>query len=65
MASVPQFTDAAQPEQEWKDLLEMILPPQGEWTEEEYQHILCVIQSLSLVIAKSVVIRDGRRGKHP
>ena len=36
MASVPQFTDAAQPEQEWKDLLEMILPPQGEWTEEEY-----------------------------
>ena len=36
MASVPQFTDAAQSEQEWKDLLEMILPPQGEWTEEEY-----------------------------
>ena len=36
MASVPQFTDAAHSEQEWKDLLEMILPPQGEWTEEEY-----------------------------
>ena len=36
MASVPQFTDAAQSEQQWKDLLEMILPPQGEWTEEEY-----------------------------
>src|SRR6516162_11794515 len=36
MASVPQFTDAAQSEQKWKYLLEMILPPQGEWIEEEY-----------------------------
>jgi hypothetical protein len=36
MASVPQFTDAAQSKREWKDVLEMILPLQGEWTDEEY-----------------------------
>src|ERR1700730_5525833 len=36
MASKPQFTDAAQSEQQWKDLLERILPLQGEWSEEEY-----------------------------
>jgi Uma2 family endonuclease len=36
MASVPQFNDAAQSEQEWKDLLKELLPAQGEWSQDEY-----------------------------
>ncbi len=36
MATVPQLTTALPSPQEWKDLLEEILPPQGNWSEEEY-----------------------------
>ena len=36
MATAPPLTTAAPPAQEWKDVLEEILPPQGEWSEEEY-----------------------------
>ena len=36
MATVPQLTTDLPSAQEWKDLLEEILPPQGEWSEEEY-----------------------------
>ena len=36
MATAPQFTTARPAAQEWKDLLEEILPPQGEWSEDEY-----------------------------
>ncbi len=36
MASVPRLTPDPSPAQEWKDLLEQILPPQGGWSEEEY-----------------------------
>jgi hypothetical protein len=36
MASAIQPTTELPPAQEWKDLLEEILPPQGQWSEEEY-----------------------------
>jgi len=36
MATVVQLTDDLSSALEWKDLLEDILPRQGEWTEEEY-----------------------------
>ena len=36
MASVPQLTTTLPSAQEWKDILEEILPPQGEWSEDEY-----------------------------
>ena len=36
MASATQPTTELPSAQEWKDLLEQILPPQGEWSEEEY-----------------------------
>jgi len=36
MASVTQPTTEHSTGQEWKDVLEDILPPQGEWSEEEY-----------------------------
>jgi len=36
MATVPQLTTTIPSDQEWKDLLEEILPPQGAWSEEEY-----------------------------
>src|SRR5271157_378345 len=36
MATVPQLTTTLPYTQEWKDLLEEILPPQGNWSEEEY-----------------------------
>jgi len=36
MASVPQLTTSLPSAQEWKDMLEEILPRQGEWSEEEY-----------------------------
>jgi Uma2 family endonuclease len=36
MASLPQFTSAAQSEQEWQDLLEELLPAQGAWSQDEY-----------------------------
>jgi Uma2 family endonuclease len=36
MAAVPPFTDTAQSEQEWKDLLKELLPAQGEWRQDEY-----------------------------
>ena len=36
MATGPQPTTALPSAQEWKDLLEEILPPQGEWSEDEY-----------------------------
>ena len=36
MASATQPTTELPSAQEWKDVLEQILPPQGEWTEEEY-----------------------------
>ncbi len=36
MATVPQLTTTLPSPQEWKDLLEEILPPQGNWSEEEY-----------------------------
>jgi len=36
MATVPQLTTSLPSTPEWKDLLEDILPPQGNWSEEEY-----------------------------
>jgi Uma2 family endonuclease len=36
MATVPQSLTTLPPAQEWKDLLEELLPPQGQWSEEEY-----------------------------
>jgi len=36
MASTTQPTTESPSAQEWKEVLEQILPPQGEWTEEEY-----------------------------
>src|SRR5229473_114238 len=36
MASVSTVTTELPPSQEWKDLLEEILPPQGQWSEEQY-----------------------------
>jgi Uma2 family endonuclease len=36
MASTTQPTTELPSAQEWKDLLEELLPPQGNWTEEEY-----------------------------
>ena len=36
MATVSQLTTTLPSTQEWKDLLEEILPPQGSWSEEEY-----------------------------
>ncbi len=36
MASATQPTTELPSAQEWKELLEQILPPQGEWSEEEY-----------------------------
>lgn len=36
MASVSNHTDEIPAAQEWKDLLAAVLPPQGEWSEEEY-----------------------------
>ncbi len=36
MATAPQLTTDAQAVQEWKDLLEGILPRQGAWSENEY-----------------------------
>jgi Uma2 family endonuclease len=36
MASAPPLTTTAPPALEWKDVLEEILPPQGEWSDEEY-----------------------------
>ena len=36
MATVSRFANRLPPGQEWKDLLEDILPPQGEWSEEAY-----------------------------
>jgi len=36
MSTAPQFTTANQAAQEWKDLLEEILPPQGAWSEDAY-----------------------------
>jgi Uma2 family endonuclease len=36
METVPQPTTALPSAQEWKDMLEEMLPPQGEWSEEEY-----------------------------
>jgi Uma2 family endonuclease len=36
MATGPQLTTTFPPVQEWKDLLEEILPPQGAWSEDEY-----------------------------
>jgi Uma2 family endonuclease len=36
MANAPEITSTAQPAEEWKDLLEEILPRQGSWSENEY-----------------------------
>jgi Uma2 family endonuclease len=36
MATAPQLTTAPASDQEWKDMLEELLPPQGAWSEEEY-----------------------------
>jgi Uma2 family endonuclease len=36
MATGPQLTTMVSTDQEWKDLLEELLPPQGCWSEEEY-----------------------------
>ena len=36
MATAPQVTTGDESSQEWKDLLEDILPPQGAWSEDEY-----------------------------
>src|SRR5713101_1137407 len=36
MATALQATTDLPASQEWKDVLEEILPPQGEWSEEEY-----------------------------
>jgi Uma2 family endonuclease len=36
MATVPELTTSPPTAQEWRDLLEELLPPQGSWTDEEY-----------------------------
>ena len=36
MATVTTLTTAVPSAQEWKDVLEEILPPQGRWSEDEY-----------------------------
>jgi len=36
MASATQSITELPPTQEWKDMLEELLPPQGNWTEEQY-----------------------------
>jgi Uma2 family endonuclease len=36
MATAPTLTTALPSAQEWKDMLEEILPPQGRWSEDEY-----------------------------
>ena len=36
MAGAPHHTTEPLSVQEWKDVLDQIVPPQGEWTEEEY-----------------------------
>jgi Uma2 family endonuclease len=36
MATESPLTTALSPAQEWKDVLEDLLPPQGQWSEEEY-----------------------------
>ena len=36
MATVPLLTTTLPTAQDWKDVLEEILPPQGEWSEDEY-----------------------------
>jgi Uma2 family endonuclease len=36
MATAPAITTAFPPAQQWKDVLEELLPPQGRWSEEEY-----------------------------
>jgi Uma2 family endonuclease len=36
MATAPTLTTALPSTQEWKDVLEEILPPQGRWSEDEY-----------------------------
>ncbi len=36
MPTVPQLTISLPSTPEWKDLLEDMLPPQGNWSEEEY-----------------------------
>jgi Uma2 family endonuclease len=36
MATVPELATTAARAQEWKDLLEEILPPQGQWSPDEY-----------------------------
>ena len=36
MATAPTLTTPLPSAQEWKDVLEEILPPQGRWSEEEY-----------------------------
>jgi Uma2 family endonuclease len=36
MATLPQVTDTLSTVQEWKDMLEEVLPRQGEWSEHEY-----------------------------
>ncbi|MGC8639320.1 MAG: Uma2 family endonuclease [Isosphaeraceae bacterium] len=36
MATGSQLTTMLLPDQEWKDFLEGVLPPQGRWSEEEY-----------------------------
>jgi len=35
MATGSQVTTGVEATQQWKDVLEEILPPQGEWSEEE------------------------------
>jgi Uma2 family endonuclease len=36
MATAPNLTTDLPPSQEWKDFLEEVLPPQGQWSEEKY-----------------------------
>jgi Uma2 family endonuclease len=36
MATVPSLTTSDPTAQEWKDMLEELLPPQGRWSEDEY-----------------------------
>ncbi len=36
MATASNLTTDVSPAQEWKDLLEEVLPPQGQWSEEQY-----------------------------
>ena len=36
MATAPNLTTSVPSAQQWKDVLEEILPPQGRWSEEEY-----------------------------